>query len=73
MLGVFMGIFPIWGYQMITAIVLAHVFKLNKFIVIVAANISIVPMIPVILYLSYITGGFVMGKELMHGMLHLIS
>jgi glycosyltransferase involved in cell wall biosynthesis len=59
--GVFMGIIPIWGLQLITAIALAHVFKLSKFIVIVAANISIPPMIPFILYASYVTGGYVMN------------
>lgn len=63
MFGVFMGIFPIWGYQLITAILLAHLFKLNKFIVIVAANISIAPIIPIILYLSFITGGFILGNS----------
>jgi uncharacterized protein (DUF2062 family) len=59
-LGIFMGIVPIWGFQLITAIALAHLFRLSKFIVIVAANISIPPMIPLILYLSYITGGWIM-------------
>ena len=59
-LGIFMGIFPIWGFQFLTAIALAHLFRLNKFIVIVAANISIPPMIPVILYLSYLAGGIVL-------------
>jgi glycosyltransferase involved in cell wall biosynthesis len=57
--GVFMGIVPIWGLQLIIAIALAHVFKLSKFIVIVAANISIPPMIPFILYASYLTGGII--------------
>jgi uncharacterized protein (DUF2062 family) len=63
MFGVFMGIVPIWGYQLITAIALAYVFKLNKLIVIVAANISIVPLLPFILYFSYVTGGFFMGTH----------
>ena len=63
MLGVFMGIVPIWGYQLITAIALAFVFRLNKLIVIVAANISIPPMIPLILYLSYLTGGLFLGSQ----------
>jgi uncharacterized protein (DUF2062 family) len=63
MLGVFMGIAPIWGYQLISAIALAYLFRLNKFIVIVAANISIPPMIPVILYLSYITGGLILSGD----------
>lgn len=60
-LGVFMGIVPIWGFQLITAIALAHLFRLSKFVVSVAANISIPPMIPIILYLSYITGGWITG------------
>ncbi|MBC8485139.1 MAG: DUF2062 domain-containing protein [Bacteroidetes bacterium] len=62
MLGVFMGIAPVWGYQLIIAIALAFLFKLNKLIVIVAANISIPPMIPLILYLSYITGGLILDN-----------
>jgi len=64
MFGVFMGIIPIWGYQLITAIALAHIFKLNKLIVGVSANISITPMIPVIIYLSYLTGGLVLGTDI---------
>ena len=63
MLGIFMGIVPIWGYQLITAIALAYVLRLNKIIVIVAANISIPPMIPFIVYLSYITGGIILSSD----------
>ncbi len=64
MFGVFMGIVPIWGYQLITAILLAYLLKLNKAIVIIVANISIPPMIPFILYGSFVTGGVFMGKGL---------
>ena len=60
-LGIFTGILPIWGFQLILAIGLAHLLRLSKFITAVAANISIPPNIPVLLYLSYITGGIVMG------------
>lgn len=60
-LGIFTGILPIWGFQLILAIGLAHFFKLSKLITAVAANISIPPNIPVLLYLSYIAGGIVMG------------
>ena len=63
MFGVFMGIVPIWGYQLITAIALAYLLRLNKFIVIVAANISIPPMIPPILYASYLTGGWILNMD----------
>lgn len=61
--GVFMGIVPIWGFQLVTAIFLAILFRLNKPIVIVAANISIPPMIPVIIFLSYVMGNFWMGDD----------
>lgn len=60
--GVFMGVFPIWGYQLLVGFLLAHWFKLNKAIFFVAANISLPPMIPFILYLSYVMGSFVMGN-----------
>ncbi|OIP05389.1 MAG: glycosyltransferase [Bacteroidetes bacterium CG2_30_32_10] len=64
--GIFMGILPVWGYQLILAIVLAHVFKLNKFIVIVTANISIPPMIPFVLFASFKTGGIILGSKASH-------
>ena len=48
--GVFMGIFPIWGFQLLIGIPLAVFFKLNKVLFITAANISIPPMIPFIIY-----------------------
>lgn len=61
--GVFMGIVPIWGFQLIVAIFLAFVFRLNKTLVIIAANISIPPMIPLIIYGSYKAGAYWMGDK----------
>ena len=58
-----MGIVPLWGFQLAIAIALAFLFRLNKGLVIVAANISIPPMIPVILFLSHYVGGFWMGDH----------
>jgi glycosyltransferase involved in cell wall biosynthesis len=63
--GIFMGIVPIWGFQLAVAIFLAILFKLNKPLVIIAANISIPPMIPLIIYLSYKAGAFWMGANAM--------
>ncbi|MEP7165552.1 MAG: DUF2062 domain-containing protein [Ferruginibacter sp.] len=63
--GIFMGIIPIWGFQLVVAIFLAILFKLNKPLVIVAANISIPPMIPVIIFASYKAGAFWMGNHAM--------
>ncbi len=61
--GVFMGIIPIWGYQLVSAIFLAHVLKLNKVIVAIAANISLPPIIPFILFVSVKTGELVLGVK----------
>lgn len=61
--GIFMGIVPIWGYQMITAVFLAHIFKLNKILVLIAANISLPPLIPLIVYLSLKTGEIITGTD----------
>ncbi|MEG0891933.1 MAG: DUF2062 domain-containing protein [Bacteroidales bacterium] len=60
-LGIFCGIIPLWGYQMITAGILAYFLKLNKVISIASSNISIPPMIPFILYGSLLTGGVLLG------------
>jgi glycosyltransferase involved in cell wall biosynthesis len=62
--GVFMGIVPIWGYQLIVAIALAFAFKLYKPFVIVAANISIPPMIPFIIFGSIFMGAWILGLPL---------
>lgn len=56
--GFFMGIFPIWGFQLLVGIPLAMLFKLNKALFIAAANISIPPMIPLLIGISYYTGSF---------------
>ncbi len=61
--GIFMGIIPIWGYQLIAAILLAKLFRLNLPIVILTANISIPPNIPWILFLSLWLGAWFLGLD----------
>lgn len=61
--GVFMGIIPIWGIQLGTAVFFAILFRLNKPLVILAANISIPPMIPLIIFASYKIGAIWMGDH----------
>jgi len=60
--GVFMGIVPIWGFQMLVAAFLAHFMRLNKILVLAASNISIPPMIPFIIFFSYKAGGLVLSN-----------
>jgi len=61
-LGLFFGIAPIWGYQMILAATVAHWLRLNKAITLLASNISIPPMMPFILY-----GALALGHWLFAG------
>lgn len=61
--GVFCGIIPIWGYQMVFAGLSAHFLKLNKVIAVVFSNISIPPMIPFILYGSMVMGALILNIE----------
>ena len=61
--GVFCGIIPIWGYQMIFAGISAHFMKLNKIIAVVFSNISIPPMIPFLLYGSMVMGAWVLNID----------
>ena len=63
--GVFMGIFPVWGFQMLVCGILAHFFKLNKAISILTSNSSSPPFLPLIIYGSYKMGEWVLppGQE----------
>ena len=61
--GIFMGIVPIWGFQLAVAIFLSIIFKLNKALVVFTAHISFPPMIPVIIFLSYKAGEYWMGSK----------
>lgn len=65
-LGVFLGIVPVWGFQTFLSIFLAAVFRLNKAISFVGSNISIPPMIPLVVWASLKIGGILMpsGQEL---------
>ncbi|QRR00927.1 DUF2062 domain-containing protein [Dyadobacter sandarakinus] len=51
--GFFMGILPIWGFQLLVGIPLAIFFRMNKVLFLAAANISIPPCIPMIIFASY--------------------
>ncbi len=61
--GVFMGIVPIWGFQLAVGIPLAILFRMNKALFIVAANISIPPIMFVIMALSVATGKLALGMD----------
>jgi len=61
-LGLFCGIAPIWGFQLLAAVSLAHIFRLNKIIAMLASHISIPPVMPLILF-----AGLEVGHRLFTG------
>ena len=63
MIGLFIGVAPIWGYQILAGIAVAHLFKLNKVLVVASSHISIPPMIPIIIYASFKVGGIILDKH----------
>jgi glycosyltransferase involved in cell wall biosynthesis len=62
-LGAAFSALPIWGWQMVAAVTVAYTLRLNKFIALVFSNLSIPPFMPVMIFLSYLTGGWVLGKS----------
>ncbi len=71
--GVFMGIVPIWGFQLLVGIPLAILFRMNKVLFIAAANISLPPMIPLIIFSSYYAGGFFVQNKVELSSIHEIT
>lgn len=63
--GVFMGIVPIWGFQLAVGIPLAILFRLNKALFLVAANISMPPIMFVIMAMSVALGKWMLGINTM--------
>lgn len=67
--GIFMGIVPIWGFQLLVGVPLSILFRMNKVLFILAANISIPPMIPFILYGSVLFGQLFWEGSINHNQL----
>lgn len=62
-LGVFIGISPFWGFQTVLVFFLAVILRLNKVLAFAFSNISIPPLIPVIIFFSLKTGAiFIHGN-----------
>jgi uncharacterized protein (DUF2062 family) len=68
-LGLFFGIVPIYGFQMVVAAAAAHRLRLNKAITLLASNISIPPVVPFIIYGSMALGHWTFtGQKLEAGL-----
>lgn len=62
-LGTFIGLSPLWGLHTFLVIFLSVLLKLNKVIAFAFSNLSLPPLIPLIVFLSVSTGNFVLGKN----------
>ena len=61
-LGVFIGVLPIWGAQIISAVASAQLLKVNKPIAIVGTHINFTPLFPVLVYFSLRIGALISGN-----------
>lgn len=62
--GVFCGIVPVWGFQTALALILAQRLGLSRALTVLASNVSMPAFMPIILYLSLLTGHVVLNAEL---------
>ena len=69
-LGLFCGLAPVWGFQALLAMVLAHRLGLNKLVTLLASNISIPPLIPFILYGELALGHWLFTGAALHFSAH---
>jgi len=61
-LGVFIGVIPIWGMQIASALVSAQYLKLNKPLAVLGSYINLTPLFPLILLLSLKIGFAITGN-----------
>lgn len=61
-LGVFIGVIPIWGMQIASAIVSAQFLKLNKPLAVLGSYINLTPLFPLILLFSLKIGFALTGN-----------
>lgn len=64
-LGLFFGIVPIWGFQMVVAAAVAHRLRINKAITLLASNISIPPIAPFIFCAALVLGHWLLTGEVL--------
>lgn len=61
--GLFFGIAPLWGFQLVASLWVAHRLRLNKAVAAVASNISIPPVMPFIFCATLTLGSWLLtGK-----------
>lgn len=61
-IGVFIGVLPIWGMQIISAVASAQFFKLNKPLAIIGSYINVTPLFPLLVFFSLKIGALILGN-----------
>lgn len=61
--GIFMGVVPIWGFQLAIGIPLALLFRMNKALFLLAAHISVFPFTMFWILASVLTGKWILGQK----------
>lgn len=67
-LGLFVGLAPVWGFQVVLTLALAHLLGASKPIAVVAAHISFPLLIPPILVASLVLGRALLGDASVAGL-----
>lgn len=62
-LGVSMSVMPIWSFQMLATIGIAHLLRLNKVVAAAFSNASLPPFIPFIIFASVKIGAAILGVD----------
>jgi len=62
-LGMFIGLTPLWGFQIALTLLLAHLLNASKTVAVLASNISFPVLIPGIMYGSLVLGRFLLGDD----------
>uniref|UniRef100_A0A7C3J5R1 DUF2062 domain-containing protein n=1 Tax=candidate division WOR-3 bacterium TaxID=2052148 RepID=A0A7C3J5R1_UNCW3 len=64
-IGVFIGFLPLYGFQTILSIVAAFIFKkVNKISLITATQLFLPPVIPIVVFLNYLAGSFILYRKI---------
>lgn len=62
-MGVFIGVIPIWGMQIASALVSAQYLKLNKPLAVIGSYINLTPLFPIIILFSLKIGFAITGNS----------
>ncbi|MEJ5307959.1 MAG: DUF2062 domain-containing protein [candidate division WOR-3 bacterium] len=64
-IGVFIGFLPLYGFQTLLSLLAAFLFKnVNKLALIIATQLFLPPVIPVVIFLNYLIGSLILYRKI---------